>query len=357
MVERTESDRLDFAPPATRGLIRSVGLALLAHAFLLAAITWGVSWKRETVVLSAEAELWSAVPQQAAARLEETVPEPVPAPVPAPVPVPVPVPPPPPPPPPIPQPGAPPPAPPRVEPQLPDPSIALAQEKRKLEKEKQQQEMQALAQQKKALEKQRLEKERQTALKQEKLNAEKLALEKKRLQAKLEQDKRDQAQRELEEKQRLQAQREAAEEKKKLAQDAAKRKEALQAKQEAQQQEVQRAANLKRMAGLAGATGSSGATGTALRSSGPSASYGGRIRAAIRPNIVFADDMSGNPTAEVEVRTTSDGSIASRRLLKTSGVKSWDDAVLRAIDKTEKLPPDTDGRVPSTLIISFRPKD
>jgi colicin import membrane protein len=347
MVDRTESDRLDLAPPPTRGLIRSFSLALLAHAFLLAAITWGVSWKRETVTLSAEAELWSAVPQPAAAQLKETVPAPVPVPVPVA-----------PPPPPIPKLVAPPmPASPKVELQLPDPSIALAQEKRKLEKEKQQQEMQQLAQQKKALEKQRLEKERLAALKQEKLNVEKQALEKKRLQAKLEQDKREQTQREQFEKQRLQAERQATEEKKKLVQDAANRKEALQAKQEAQQQEAQRAANLKRMAGLAGATGSNGATGTALRSSGPSASYGGRIRASIRPNIVFVDDVSGNPMAEVEVRTTSDGSIASRRLIKTSGVKSWDDAVLRAIDKTEKLPPDTDGRVPTTLIISFRPKD
>ena len=34
-----------------------------------------------------------------------------------------------------------------------------------------------------------------------------------------------------------------------------------------------------------------------------------------------------------------------------------DDAVLRAIDKTEVLPRDTDGRVPSSFEISFRPRD
>ena len=39
------------------------------------------------------------------------------------------------------------------------------------------------------------------------------------------------------------------------------------------------------------------------------------------------------------------------------GGKSWDDAVLNAIDKTETLPADTDGRVPGQLILVFRPKD
>jgi colicin import membrane protein len=121
--------------------------------------------------------------------------------------------------------------------------------------------------------------------------------------------------------------------------------------------EAQRQANIKRMAGLAGATGAADATGTALKSSGPSASYAGRIRASIKPNIVFADDIAGNPMAEVEVRTAPDGTIVSRKLSKPSGVASWDEAVLRAIDKTGKLPRDVDGRVPSSLEITFRPKD
>ncbi|MCZ8074759.1 MAG: protein TolA, partial [Paucibacter sp.] len=32
-------------------------------------------------------------------------------------------------------------------------------------------------------------------------------------------------------------------------------------------------------------------------------------------------------------------------------------AVLRAIDKTETLPRDTDGRVPPVLVISFQPRE
>ena len=53
----------------------------------------------------------------------------------------------------------------------------------------------------------------------------------------------------------------------------------------------------------------------------------------------------------------ADGSIIGRRIVKPSGVKAWDDTVLRAIDKTAVLPRDTDGRVPSSLIIGLRPLD
>jgi len=309
----TATDRLEFAPPPTPGLARSLGLALLAHAFLLAALTWGVHWKREAVTVTAEAELWSAVPRQAAPKLIEVPPEPITQPVPREHPVP---------------PAPTPPAPPQVQPKLPDPDIALEREKLRLKKEKQQE----MAKEKE-LEKQRLEK-----LAQEKLKQEKLKIEKKRLQ-----DKRDQ-------------EKKVAEDKKKADQDN-KRKEALQAQQDTKKLEAQRADNLKRIAGLAGATGASGSNGTALQSSGPSASYGGRIRARIKPNIVFTEAIAGNPTAEVEVRTAPDGTIISRKLSKPSGVKSWDEAVLKAIDKTEVLPRDVDGRVPSALVISFRPKD
>ncbi|KQV82996.1 hypothetical protein ASC87_08580 [Rhizobacter sp. Root1221] len=96
-------------------------------------------------------------------------------------------------------------------------------------------------------------------------------------------------------------------------------------------------------------------SGTAAQTSGPSSTYGGRIRGAVEPNITFTTELNGNPTAEVEVRQSPDGTITGSRLVKSSGVKEWDDAVLRAIDKTQKLPRDIDGRVISPFIITFRP--
>jgi colicin import membrane protein len=89
----------------------------------------------------------------------------------------------------------------------------------------------------------------------------------------------------------------------------------------------------------------------------PSGTYGGRVAARVKPNIVFGEEIVGNPIAEVEVRTSPDGTIVSQRIVKSSGVRSWDEAVLKAVIKTEVLPRDIDGRVPSSLIISFRPKD
>ena len=106
-----------------------------------------------------------------------------------------------------------------------------------------------------------------------------------------------------------------------------------------------------------GATGGETATGNAQRASGPSGSYGGKVAAKVKPNIVFTEDIAGNPTADVEVRTSPDGTIISRKLVKSSGNKAWDDAVLRAIDKTETLPRDVDGRVPPNITIGFRPRD
>ena len=94
-----------------------------------------------------------------------------------------------------------------------------------------------------------------------------------------------------------------------------------------------------------------------MASSGPSNTYGQRITARIKPNIVFTSEIEGNPVAEVEVRQSPDGTIVSRKLLKSSGNTEWDQAVIKAIDKTQQLSRDIDGRVYSPLIISFSPKD
>ena len=120
-------------------------------------------------------------------------------------------------------------------------------------------------------------------------------------------------------------------------------------------QEKLRQDNLKRMLGQAGATGAPTAAGNAQRDAGPSASYAGRIIARVKPNIVLTDTVAGSPRAEVEVRAAPDGTIIGRRLVKSSGDKNWDDAVLRALDRTEILPRDTDGRVPSPITIGFTP--
>ena len=52
-----------------------------------------------------------------------------------------------------------------------------------------------------------------------------------------------------------------------------------------------------------------------------------------------------------------DGSIVGKKLVKSSGNPAWDEAVLRAIDRTNSLPRDENGKVPPTLLLEFRPQD
>lgn len=162
--------------------------------------------------------------------------------------------------------------------------------------------------------------------------------------------KQQEEKREQEEKDKL--------EKKKAEEEKAKLEKA-QAKAEAEKQkklDEQRDKNLARIKEMMGVDGGS-PSGTAARSAGPSAGYAGRIIARIKPNIVFPDTINGNPAARVDVRLGPDGTIVSRKLIQSSGVPEWDDAVLRAIDKTEILPRDTDGTVPPQIEMTFRPRD
>ena len=151
---------------------------------------------------------------------------------------------------------------------------------------------------------------------------------------------------------------EADRERQRLAGDQAQKKKlAEQARQDEARQAAIREANLRRMMSQAGTSDDPAATGTAARTSGPSASYAGRIKARVKPNIVLTGNVAGNPLATVEVRLAPDGTIVGRKLVKSSGSPIWDDTVLRAIDKTEVLPRDVDGRVPSSMTIDFRPQE
>ena len=308
----------EFAPPPVGGFGRSLSFALFMHLLLLVAIAFSVQWKTEPNNLSASAELWSAVPVEAAPAANEPEPPP-PEPVKA-----------------VeqkPEPPPPPPAAPKVNAAAERAAADIAL-KKELEKKKLEEKKEAELEKKKKLEKDKLEKE------------------------KLDKEKAKEKEKEREKEKAKELEKKKKEEALKKAEAAAKAKEeAKKAAAEEKRTEALRNENLKRMQGMAGASGDEKAKGAALKSSGPSASYAGRIRARIKPNITFTEDVAGNPKAEVEVRTSPDGTILSRKLLSSSGNKAWDEAVLKAIDKTATLPRDEDGRVPPILVISFRPKD
>lgn len=139
----------------------------------------------------------------------------------------------------------------------------------------------------------------------------------------------------------------------------AKRK--AQEKQEAKEAEARHQAAVKRLQALAGSVGTPVDTGVAPKPSGPSASYIGRLRAKVKPNITFPDNLLqsvvGNPTADVEVTCSPTGKIEAVDLVKSSGNSAWDQAVISGLRKTDILPRDVDGSVPTRLVFSFRPRD
>ena len=350
------ADRPEFAPPPQRGTPRAIVFALLAHVVLIAALTWGVHWKRDTEDDAVEAEIWSTTVQQAAPRLSQP-------PAPTPVPVTPPPPPPPPPPAPAPRPAPPPPPPPPPAPAVRTPEPAprapdIALEREKKAKEQKERELEQAKQEKKveAAKKAAQEKKELEA----KQRAEEEAQDRKEAQQKALADARKKKEAEQKQAEAKQAQVEAA---KKKEADAAKQAQAEAAKKNAaaeasKQAAADRAATLKRMQGMAGASGNESATGNALKSSGPSGSYGARVAAAVRPNIVFpdADLVNGNPKAEFEVTLAPDGTIVGVKLVKSSGLPNWDQAAERGLRKTDKLPRDNDGRIFPSLIVALQPK-
>lgn len=276
-------------------------LSALAHAGLIAALALGVQWHTETPD-GVEAELWASVPQIAAPRAtaEEIAPEPVA------------------PPPPI---AADPTPPPRSTAEDREADIATERaERERLAKERRDAEDQRA----------RERREREDLKRQEQLDRRRL--EQQQAEQRQQQDAKQQREQSKQEQQRKDQHADAAREK---------------ARQD----------QLRRMNEQLNGTGAANSTGNAARDAGPSAEYAGRIRARIKSNIVLLSQIAGNPQAEIELRVAPDGTILSRRLTQPSGNKDWDETMLRAIDKTAVLPRDTDGRVPGTMLITFRPLD
>jgi len=91
----------------------------------------------------------------------------------------------------------------------------------------------------------------------------------------------------------------------------------------------------------------------------PSADYIARVKARIAANIVNNPEIQrfqeeGKVT--VEIKMNKDGDILSQRIVQSSGFKRIDDAVIRAIQLTGKLPSDTNGLTPPILKLNFEIK-
>ena len=339
------TDATPYTIPKEPGGWRSFTLAVLVHLGLVALLWIGVRWQNETP-MAVEAEIWSPQAQQAAPKPQpepEAVQPPTPTPRVVETPKPQPAP--------VPQVERP------VEKPVPNPDIALEQEKkRRLKEEKERRE--------------REEEQREDRAEQKKLAQQK--------QDQAEARKKDQAkadaerQRKLDEQQAAQK-REVEEEKKRELAEARKKELAkaevekkraqaqaqAQAKADAEAAEQRRVEDLSRM--TAQATGSGG-SGQAARSQGAAradAGYAAKVGGKIRSNTVFnvPDELANNPAVEYAVDLLPDGSTRNIRKIKSSGVPGFDEAVRRAIEKSQPFPPDNSGRAPSGFTVSHKPKD
>ncbi|CAN5388475.1 hypothetical protein BH10PSE17_BH10PSE17_31460 [soil metagenome] len=302
-----------FVPP-DGSPVKPLLFAIAVHAALFAMLALGVAWKTSDPA-PVEVELWSAVPQ-VAERAEPTPPPPNPVPVPVPAPEPV-----------V---KAPPPV---VDPTppVPDPDIALQKARDEAKKKAEADRLQEL------------EKLKQKA------EADRKALE----DAKKQQQIRAAEQAKLDDAKKLEEQKKNADQKK--LDDAKKRAD------DAKEQAKRDADFKKQVAALAAAAGTAtGSTsGTAAATSGPrsgSAAYSGRVGQIIRGNTTFPDDQPGNPVVEFDVSLDPAGGILNLVKTKASGTPGFDDAVERAIRKSQPFPPDGI-RPPSSLHIVHKLKE
>ncbi|GGC71123.1 cell envelope integrity protein TolA [Undibacterium terreum] len=300
-----------FSPntlPKEPGRWPAIALATLVHILLLAFLWIGVQWQNQEST-AVEAEVWDMQTREAAPKpvpQEELAPEPV---------------------------KVQPPPPPVVKPDVPkeDPEIALEQERKR-----------KLAEKKKEEEQLKLEREeaKRKADKEEKIKQEK---EKEKL--KLAEDKKK------------------AE---KLAADEAEKNKQAELKKKQNSDQAARdkvfAENMRRLNGQAATTGSGG-NGDAPKSTGNNRgdpSYAAKVSAKIRSNSNYnaSDNTSNNPTVEYRIDLLPDGTLRGAiRKLKSSGAPGFDEAVERAIDKSQPFPKNNSGVVPDSMILVYKLKE
>ncbi|RQH09953.1 cell envelope integrity protein TolA [Paraburkholderia dinghuensis] len=318
-------------PPRDRGTGRAFLLAVLMHVLLGFFLYHGIHWQNSTPA-GAEAELWTEVP-------DTSTPRPVAPPAP-------------------------------VAPAPPQPSeeadIALQQQKRK---------QQEAARQAQLAEQQRLQQQQQQeaeAKRQQQLAAQQAAqLAAQQKAAKLKQQQEQQAAAAKLKQQQLEAQKkqQQQEEDQKQAQlEAQKKAEAdkaakakAQADAQAKKMDAERRARIAQMQGLAGGGESAGGNGLAKSGTGSgaggtaaSSGYAEKVQRLVRQHIIWPGSTEGLETV-VAVRCAATGTLLNATITRSSGNPQWDAAALRAVQQSDPMPLDKDGKAPSSFTIILRP--
>ncbi|MFM0607044.1 cell envelope integrity protein TolA [Paraburkholderia sediminicola] len=330
-----QNSEYPLQPPRERGTGRAFAFALVMHALLGFFLYHGIQWQNSTPA-GAEAELWTEVPDTAIPRQ--------------------------PPPPPVPVAPAPP---------LPDEQADIALQ----EKKRQQQEAAREAQLAEQQRQQKLQAQQEAdAKRQQQLAADQAAqlaaqkaaaIKQKQLQQqqadkqKQQQLADQQKQQQLKEQQQEQEQAQADAQKKADAQKAAKAKAQADAAAQAKKLDAERRARLAQMQGSAGESSSGNGlakSGTGSGSGGTATSpgYADKVRRVVRPNISWGGETEGLETV-ISVRCSPTGTLLDAQISRSSGNQAWDDAALRAVQRSNPMPQDIDGKTPTSFKITLRP--
>ena len=131
----------------------------------------------------------------------------------------------------------------------------------------------------------------------------------------------------------------------------------IKANAEADKRREANIASLRGMAAKDGGTGGSVGSGVGGGGNAPPG-WSDKVIKKVRANITFnADSFKGNKQTIIQVRLAPDGAILSRTMTSSSGDNAWDQAVLSAIDATQSLPKDDDGKLPTlTPELKLKPK-
>ena len=131
----------------------------------------------------------------------------------------------------------------------------------------------------------------------------------------------------------------------------------IKANTEADKRREANIASLRGMAAKDGGTGGSVGSGVGGGGNAPPG-WSDKVIKKVRANITFnADSFKGTKQTIIQVRLAPDGAILSRTMTSSSGDNAWDQAVLSAIDATQSLPKDDDGKLPTlTPELKLKPK-
>ncbi|MCX5590919.1 cell envelope integrity protein TolA [Alcaligenes endophyticus] len=91
---------------------------------------------------------------------------------------------------------------------------------------------------------------------------------------------------------------------------------------------------------------------------GGNTGYGALVASCVRPRVIYnhpaRSDVRGNPTLRYRVDLSPNGNVNSVRILRSSGITQFDDAVEKGIAKCNPFPKPPNGKYPSYIDGDYR---